>query len=103
MTFRLDEHATVTFTVQRAVSGRESGGGCRRAGRIHRKARRCTIWRAVSGSFRVTGDRGKNRFTFTGRIGGRMLAPGRYRLVARPRGAAGSSGKPVRARFSIRI
>jgi hypothetical protein len=104
VTFRLDEHATVIFSVQRAVSGHESGGRCQqRPGHSHRKAKRCTIWRTLSGSFRVTGDRGTNRFTFTGRIGGRTLASGRYRLVARPRPPAGSPGKPVRARFSIRI
>ena len=101
VTFRLDEHATVTFTVQLAVSGREINGTCQRAGRSRRKTRRCTIWRTVPGSFRVTGDRGTHRFTFTGRVGDRALAPDHYRLAARPRSGAGSPGKTVRARFSI--
>jgi hypothetical protein len=102
VTFRLDESATVTFSVQRARSGREINGHCRRDTRPHRKATRCTTWSAVSGSFRVTGRRGTNRLTFTGRIGGRKLDPGDYRLVARPRDADGSISKPSRARFSIR-
>jgi hypothetical protein len=88
--------------VQLADSGREINGTCQRAGRSRRKARRCTIWRTVPGSFRVTGDRGTNRFTFTGRVGDRALAPDHYRLAARPRSGADSPGKTVRARFSIR-
>ena len=102
VTFVSTSSATVTFSVQRARSGREINGRCRRDSRSHPKARRCAIWSAVSGSFRVTGKRGTNRLTFTGRIGGRKLDPGRYRLVARARDAAGSHGKPVPARFSIR-
>ena len=100
--FRLDVGATVTFSVQRGRSGREINGRCRRDTRSHRKAKRCATWRSVSGSFDVPGKPGTNRFTFTGRIGGHELHPGRYRLVARARHAAGNLGKPVRAAFSIR-
>jgi glucose/arabinose dehydrogenase len=102
VTFRLNESATVTFTVQRARAGREINGRCRRDSRTHRKARPCTMWTAVLGSFRATGRRGFNQLTFTGRIGGRMLDAGHYRLVASPRDTAGTIGKPVRASFSIR-
>ena len=101
VTFRLDESATVTFTVQRSRAGREIKGRCRHPGHSHHKARRCTIWRTLPGSFHVTGERGANRLTFTGRIGGHRLHAGHYRLVARARDAAGV-GEPVRARFSIR-
>jgi glucose/arabinose dehydrogenase len=97
VTFRLNESATVTFTVQRARAGRAINGRCRRATGSHPKAKRCTIWSAVSRSFRITGHRGTNRFVLNRRIG-RTLGPGDYRLVAR----AGESGKPVRKRFSIR-
>ena len=102
VTFRLDESATVMFSVQRARPGRTINGRCRRAGGSHRNAQRCTIWSTVTGGFRVTGKRGTHRLIFTGRIGGRSLDRGRYRLVARAHNAAGGFGKPVRARFSIR-
>ena len=102
VTFRLDESATVTFTVQQARPGRELNGRCRSDDRSHRDARRCTRWSAVSGSFHVTGKPGTNHFAFTGRIHGHKLAPGRYRLVARARDVAGSIGQPVHAGFSIR-
>ena len=98
VSFHLNERATVTFTVQRAGSGREIGGRCRHGTRSHPRARRCTIWSAVSRSFRITGKRGTNRFRLTARLGGRTLGAGQYRLVAR----AGKNGMPVRVRFSIR-
>ena len=97
VTFRLNQPATITFTVQRAHPGRETGSRCRRDSGAHPKARRCVIWSAVPGHFRVKGNRGSNRFTFTWRIGGRTLGPGDYRLVAH----AGNGGKPVHVRFSI--
>jgi hypothetical protein len=102
VTFGLDETATVTFTVQRGRAGRKVNGRCVRGSSSHRKARRCTIWRRVPGSFRVTGKSGMNHLTFTGRIGGHALDPGSYRLVALARDAAGGLGEPVRARFTIR-
>jgi glucose/arabinose dehydrogenase len=77
--FRLDERATITVTVQRI-------------GRGHK----------ISGSRRVRGKPGVNRFAFTGRIGGHSLAAGRYRLVLRARDRHGNLAKPVRVRFSIR-
>jgi hypothetical protein len=42
-----------------------------------------------------------NVFPFDGRIGGRALAPGAYRLVAVPVDAAGSRGGAVRVTFRI--
>jgi hypothetical protein len=102
VTFDLDESATVTFSVQRARSGRQINGRCRRDS-PHPNAKRCAIWTAVPGGFRATGKRGTNRLKFTGLIGGRRLDPGSYRLVARARDAAGRDGAPVHARFSIRV
>src|SRR5262249_12379546 len=52
VTFRLDERASVTFSVQRALGGREVNGRCRPDSFDH-KARSCTVWRAVAGSFGV--------------------------------------------------
>ena len=102
VSFRLDQTATVDFSVQRVRPGRKVNGRCRRVSRGDGQASRCTAWSTVSGTFRVTGKRGVNRFTFTGRVGGRRLDPGHYRLVARARGVAGGVGGPVRTRFTIR-
>jgi glucose/arabinose dehydrogenase len=100
VTFRLDERATITVTVERAGPGHKINGSCRRTARSNRKAQRCTLFTPVRGSFRIAGKRGVNRFGFSGRIGGRTLAPGGYRLVLRARDAAGNVTKPVHAEFS---
>jgi len=50
----------------------------------------------VRGSFTRAGRAGTNRFHFTGRMGGRKLALGGYRLVATPTG-----GQAKRAAFRI--
>jgi hypothetical protein len=54
----------------------------------------------LSGSFTRTGNAGTNTFRFTGRMAGRQLKPGSYRLVATPR-ANGQTGRPVGVAFRI--
>jgi hypothetical protein len=99
VSFRLDEPATVTFTLERAVHGSRINGRCRVT--AHTSARPCTIWRAVKGSFRAGGKHGLNRLHFSGRINHHALAPGGYRLVLRARDQAGRASDLVRVRFSI--
>ncbi len=77
--FSLDRAATVKLTVQRRAHGRWV-----RAGVLRRSA--------VAGA---------NRVRFSGRIGRRALRPGRHRIVARARDAAGRTSAPRRVRFRI--
>lgn len=81
--FRLSEPGSVRFTVDRAAAGRRAKGKCRKPTRKLRRAKRCTRYVAVKGSFTRAGTAGLNRFRFSGRIGGKALRPGRYRLNAR--------------------
>ena len=66
----------------------------------NRKRKRCTRVVLLKGSFRRNGVAGKNSFHFTGRLRGRKLKPGRYRLVATPT-AGGIKGKPTSRSFRI--
>ena len=74
VSYTLTEPSRTRFTVVRLRSGREV---------------------AKVGRFRHTGLAGRNRFTFTGRIGRRPLKAGRYRLTASAPGGA------QRVRFTI--
>jgi DNA-binding beta-propeller fold protein YncE len=76
VTYALAAPARVRFAVQRAVRG---------------------TYRRVRGAFTHQGSRGTNSFHFSGRVRGRRLRPGRYRLVATTRGAPA----PKRTRFRI--
>lgn len=97
ITFRLDRAATVRFTVQKAKSGRRVGTRCAVPTRRTRTRARCTRFVNVRGSFTRRARAGTTTIQFAGRLRGRRLTPGRYRLVARP--AAG--GSPRRAAFTV--
>ena len=99
--YRLDETATLTFTVERRATGRRVGRRCLAPTRRNRGRRRCTRYVRLRGSFNHRGRTGANSFRFTGRLRRRKLRPARYRLVGVPRDAAGNRGRPVRATFRI--
>ena len=84
ISYALTEAASTRFTVQRVV---------RRDGR--------TRFVRVRGSFTDAGEVGGNTRRFRGRVGGRRLRAGRYRLIARPTDAAGNVGLPVRTKFRV--
>jgi hypothetical protein len=98
--YRLSEPATVAFTVQRAAKGFRKGRKCV-TGKPAGKPRRCTRYVAVRGSFADNGEQGLNQLRFTGRIRNKALVPGRYRLKATGRDAAGNRSKPKSRGFKI--
>jgi hypothetical protein len=92
----------VRFTVQARTAGRRVGSRCVAPRRRNRRARRCTFYRAVGGSFAaITAGRASLRVRWNGRLRGRRLRPGRYRLVATPFGASGAKGQPVNVQFRV--
>jgi len=98
--FTLDEPASVLFSVERAAFGRRSGiGTCEAPGRRNRSHRPCTRFVPV-GRQTLEEPAGAVRVRFGGRIGGRPLPPGRYRIVAVP-SAAGRRGNIARAPLRI--
>ena len=98
--FKLSEAATITFRVDRVLRGVKRRGNCvvrkRRA-----RDRPCTRYVQVPGSFARSGAEGPNTFHFDGRVGGRLLFPGAYRLRGSPRDNAGNVGKTVVAAFRV--
>lgn len=100
--YRVSEPGLVSFTVRRLKGGRLRGRRCvaSRGAGIPR-GRRCTRSIRVRGSFRQRSRRGRNRFGFTGRVGGRTLSPGAYQLLARPRDRRGNSGAVVDGAFRV--
>jgi hypothetical protein len=100
VSYTLNIAANVRFTVQRTASGRTVSGRCVKPTRSNLTHKRCTRFVTVRGSFPRTRPAGADRFTFTGRLAGHALKPGRYQLVATPT-ANGHTGKPTRASFRI--
>ncbi len=99
--YRLSEAARVKFIVELATTGRKTRGKCVRATRSNRRKRRCTRWVAVRGSFTHAGSAGRNSFRFTGRLRGKRLKPGTYRLVGVGVDSARNKGRAVKVSFKI--
>ena len=85
--------ANVTFTVLRPVAGERDGKRCvarprgrRRHGHVHG----CTLYKSL-GSFSHHDTAGAQRLWFTGRVRGRRLPRGRYRLQAQTSGGAATA------------
>jgi hypothetical protein len=100
VSYTVNVPADARFTVQRAASGRSVTGRCTKPTRGNRTRKRCTRFLGVPGSFTRTRPAGADRFTFTGRLTGHALKPGRYLLVATPT-ANGRTGTPSSASFRI--
>lgn len=87
LAFRLSRPATVRFRVLRA--------GAAYSQRAHAAEQE-------RGRFGVRGRRGLNRLRFTGRLRGRPLPSGAYRLVAQAIAAEGLASPPASVDFRIR-
>ncbi len=99
--YSLSEAASVRFTVERAAAGRRRQGKCRKATRTNRRAPRCTRYLELRGSFTHVGGQGPNSFRFAGRLGGRKLRAGRYRLAATATDGAANKSRSKRVEFRI--
>jgi len=97
----LSEAATVTFRVTRLVAGRRVDGHCVRPTARNRSRPRCA--RSVRQRARIVRELapGTSRLRYRGRLAGRTLPPGRYRLLVRARDAAGNLSSQRRAEFVI--
>jgi Tol biopolymer transport system component len=99
--FRLSEKAQVTLRFQRARLGRRVGGKCVKQTSANKGAPKCTRY-VDAGKRTVPGTKGKNAFKFHGKISKtKVLAPGRYRLKARAKDAAGNRSASKSEKFRI--
>ncbi|HEV3046296.1 MAG TPA: hypothetical protein VGY13_02945 [Solirubrobacteraceae bacterium] len=99
VSYRDTQIATTTFTVLRETGGRKQGKSCRKPSKKNAHGKRCTILTAI-GSFTHTDVAGANSLHFSGRIKGKALSPGSYRLQAVAHDAAGN-GVAVDKGFKI--
>jgi hypothetical protein len=103
VSYRLSEPARVTFTVERPKAGIRRGGRCvKRTRKAPANARKCKRWVKVKGSFAQNAKAGANSIRFMGRLRGRALRRGSYRLVLKAKDAAGNkTARPKRRGFRI--
>jgi hypothetical protein len=109
--FRLGSPARIRFTLSettryrlafdQARPGRRRGTRCRLQTRLVRTGRRCTHY-TRRGTIRATGSAGAKRRVFRGRIRGRALPLGRYRLTATGVDRQGKAARAKRTFFTLR-
>ena len=99
--YRVSEAGRARFTIERRAKGRKKGRKCVAPTKKNRKAKRCTRYVRLKGSFSRASTAGLNSFRFTGRLRGKKLRPGRYRLVMVATDAAKNKSKPRRAKFRV--
>jgi hypothetical protein len=101
MRFTIDRAATVRFGAQRRTTGRRVGRRCVKTTKRNRRRARCKRYASVKGSASRAATAGANSVRFSGRLAGRRLRPGRYRIVARATDTSGAHSAVRRAAFRI--
>jgi hypothetical protein len=99
--FSTSEAGRATLRIQRRVLGRRVGNRCLKPTRRNGRRRRCTRYTSAGRALTRAAVTGANTVPFSGRIGRRKLAPGRYRVVVTVRDAAGNTSSPKTAAFRI--
>ena len=101
ITYRDTITAHTTLRVYRELPGVKHGHKCvaRAAGSHTGRVKHCTRLVLV-GSFKHHDKKGTNRLRFTGRVGGRALAPGKYTLTATAR-QSGRKSRTLSKSFTI--
>jgi hypothetical protein len=112
VSYALSEVASVRVVVERCAKyakpkrgsrkGRRAGAGATARKRATVRRGRCTRFAAMRGARTLAGRAGANSFRFNGRLRGRALKAGSYRLVLTATDPAGNVGDKVRAPFAIR-
>jgi len=85
--YSLSAAATARFSVERKTVGRRAGKRCVKPTKANRRKKRCARFVRIKGGFSAGGEAGLNRFKLSGRLRGKALRPGRYRLVGKAGGA----------------
>jgi hypothetical protein len=102
ISYTSSEAAGVTFKVERVAKGARVGKACVKRTPANSKRKACRRFVRVAGSFSQAAQPGPNSLRFNGKLGGKSLAAGPYRLVAVALDPAGNRSLPARTRFSVK-
>jgi hypothetical protein len=101
VSYALNTASTTTLSVLKPAPGVKKGTACVKPPKHPAKgAKKCTRYVSI-GTFKHADAAGSARFRFTGRLKGKTLKTGSYRLRAVARNASGRSA-PVEAGFKVK-
>src|SRR6185436_10284347 len=95
------ELASVKIGIARAVGGRRSHGRCRPSSRKLRKRPRCTRYLSVGALTRDNLRAGTHTISFSGKLRGRGLKPGAYKVTFRATDPTGNLSHATTSSFRI--
>ena len=98
--FALSEDARVQLALRRKHSGKRKGKRCVKPSRKLRKARACTRL-VTAGALRRGGTAGANAVPFSGRVGRKALARGRYQVDVAASDTSGNKSRVASASFRV--
>lgn len=98
--FDLSEAASLLFRVDQAKRGVKVKSSCL-APKKGRKGKSCTRYVPLPGAIGTAGTAGVNTFAWDGRLAGKKLGPGKYRLTGVAKDAAGNASAP--ATFTVTV
>ncbi len=102
ISFDLSQPATVTLTFQRAEQGQQAGHSCLAPSPRRRHPRRCTRYTPSPGAIVLQAHAGSDGIHFEGALdGGRLLAPGTYRLTLAAGNATGNTTTAQHPAFTL--
>ena len=99
--FKLNETARIAIVFARERTGIKVGRSCVVTRRKHRHGKQCTRYVPAGSLTRRSEPAGAISIAFSGRLGSKALAPGRYRLTLTATNPPGHSSKPRTATFTI--
>lgn len=103
ITYALSAAAEVEISVLRPTKGYRSGKNCVAKKPKGKTAKRCTFDQRLGLAGTPTGVPGTNSFTFNGKVAGKFLKPGKYKLqVAAVADAQAHGTSPITIPFTIK-
>lgn len=100
ISFRVSAKSNVTFAVESKTRGRRVGGKCKAPKPSNQGKPGCTLFVPV-GDFPSAAKAGANSVAFSGRVGGKALSAGKYRLGASARVGSGAAGSMAYKNFEV--
>ena len=101
VTWRLSAAGTMRLSVERVVTGRKAAKTCVPTTQRNHTRRRCARYVSV-GTITKSARRGAGSAKLTGRVAGRLMRPGKYRILATATARDGRGSAPVAVKFAVK-
>lgn len=99
--FNSSEAGTLGVTFAKSSKGKKSGKKCVKPSKKLAKKKNCTRWAPVKGSLALSAAAGQNKLKFSGKVGRKALAAGKYRVTFILTDAAGNASTPVTKTITV--